>query len=504
MNNLNTQNKIELFNIKAEQTILGTIILNNDYLDRVIEILKPEYFYEPIHKDIYEYIIKIIQRNGLSADSITLKNFFDSNKILNELGGSNYIDILINSAIGIVDILDYVKLIRDLFFKRKLSEIGNDIVVNVNKNITEKSCEDLIEETEKKIYELDYSNEVNKKIYTLNEGVNISIQNSNETHKRGTNIKGIPTGFIYLDKYLNGFNNSDLIILGARPSMGKTTLALNFAVNSARYFLEESKKNNTNPKKVAFFSFEMPIDQISTRILSMESGIGAEHIIKGEIEHFANKITEASLRLQDLPFLIDDTANITITELITRIRRLVKTQNIGIVYIDHMGRIGIKNSNNMSIYQKMTEISWGLKMIAKDFQIPVVAMSQLSRDSVNLNNNKKKTYGFNIPEMPQLQQLRDSGSIEQDADVVMFLHRPEYYLSRMKPEETLEEEGKKRFNQWLDAMEYYRDKAYIGIAKNRNGETPGIDIILQYNKHISKFEDEKKADTTHDPYIKNQ
>jgi replicative DNA helicase len=463
-----------LYNIEAEQIILGKIILNNDYFTKVADYLAEEYFYESAHREIYKYIANTIQKSSIVADSITLKNFFNSNEILTSIGGSNYLSILLVVSVGIFDVVSYAKLIQDLAIKRSLAIIGEDIVNNVYKQGGELgTAQEQIEVAESRLFELSDKNDNGKGFIKINTSLASTIENIKIAKQREGHISGVGCGLTDIDKTLGGFQKSDLIILGGRPSMGKTTLGINIAYNVALNFLKEYKETGIK-KSVGFFSLEMPSEQISAKILSIETGIGTEKFRSGDInEDELVKITNRAEIIANVPLFIDDTPALTINTIKTRTRRLIKQENLSFLMIDYLGLMrGTNKKSEASRVHEISEITQGLKAIAKEFQIPVVALSQLSRDNEKRENRR-----------PQLSDLRDSGSIEQDADVVMFIYREAYYVEKERPSK--EEESK--MYAWTNKMNEIRNKSEVIIAKHRNG--PIGTIELYFNADASKFRD---------------
>ncbi|MDR1494952.1 MAG: replicative DNA helicase, partial [Rickettsiales bacterium] len=415
----NDSNYKGLYNIEAEQIILGKIISNNDYHAKVSECLQEDCFYELAHREVYNYISKVIHRSTIVADSVTLKNFFDTNEILQVVGGSNYLSTLLSVSSGIVDIVSYARLVQDLAVRRRLAVIGEEIVSTVYANNARgDNAKDQIELAEKKLFDLNNKIEYNKGFIGMADSLAETIQNIKLAKQRDNHLSGISSGFTDLDRMLSGFQKSDLIILAGRPSMGKTTLAINIAYNAALEFREEFENSGAPKKSVGFFSLEMPVSQISAKILSIETGLNTDKFRKGEInEKEFGKIVEKSDKISKVPLFIDDTPALTISSIRTRARRLVKQENAGFLVIDYLQLIrGINESSRNNRVLEISEITQGLKAIAKEFSIPVIALSQLSR-LVEQREDKK----------PQLSDLRESGSIEQDADIVMFVFRESYY-----------------------------------------------------------------------------
>ncbi len=466
--------KPKLFNVEAEQIILGSIIINNDYLGKVNDILKPESFYEVAHQRIYEHIVQTTLKSNIVADSITLKLFFDNDEVISQLTGSNYLSVLLKMGGGIVDIVDYANLVKDLAIKRKLVLVGEDIVNQSYKNSSSISSNKLIEEAESKLFTLSYLGDTNKSFLGIANSLAETVNKARLAIEREGDISGIPCDFIDMDRLLGGFQSGDLVILAGRPSMGKSALAINFAYNAAKFFDEEFKSGNSKVKKsVGFFSLEMPADQIASRILSRETGINATNFRTGEIEreNFDEIIKKAD-EISRMPLYIDDTPALSIASIRTRVRRMVRQKNLSILFIDYLQLAqGTSTQSKSNRVIEIGEITMGLKAIAKEFKMPVIALSQLSRSVENREDNR-----------PQLSDLRESGSIEQDADVVMFIYREEYYQERKKPSD-----GDEKMEAWIAKMNKIRNKTEVIVAKHRNG--PIGNVFLRFESATSKFQD---------------
>jgi len=466
--------KPNLFNVEAEQIVLGTVLLNNEYLGKITEILKTEYFYEPSHQKIYEHILHTTQRANIVADSVTLKYFFDNDETLKSIGGSNYLSILLNAGAGIVDIVDYAKIIHDLAVKRSLVFIGEEVVTTAYKeNIT--SANEQIEQAETKLFQLSSQDQHNSGFTNIVNPMAETIHKAKIAMERDSNLSGTATNFIDLDRLLGGLQESDLVILAGRPSMGKSALAINMAQNIAKNFQDEHKNNPDKPKKsVGFFSLEMSADQIAARMLAIETGINSNKFRTGEIaKDKFNDIVTAADEVSKLPLFIDDTPALSISAIRTRTRRMIRQHNLGVMIIDYLQLSkGVTKHAEQNRVQEISEITQGLKAIAKEFNIPVLALAQLSR-AVEQRENKK----------PQLSDLRESGSIEQDADIVMFIYREVYYEERKKPAD-----GTPALEIWMKNMEQLKNKAEIIIAKHRNG--PIGQVVLHYEVNTQKFTDD--------------
>lgn len=464
----------KLFNIEAEQAVLGTIIMNNDYLGKVNDIIKSSDFYETAHAKIFDYIINTTLRSNIVADSITLKTFFENDEDIKNIGGSNYLSVLLNAGTGIIDIVDYANVIKDLSLKRNLVLIGENIVNSSYKRSYETKAQKLIEEAEGELFNLSANGENAKGFVGIVNSLAETVNKTRLAIERDGSISGIPTDYLDMDRLLGGFQGSDLVILAGRPSMGKSALAINFAYNAAKFFNDEYKAGRDKVKRsVGFFSLEMPADQIASRILSCETGINATRFRSGEIEkEDFDKIVKKADEISKMPLYIDDTPALSIASIRTRVRRMIRQKNLGIVFLDYLQLAqGTTAQSKTNRVLEIGEITMGLKAIAKEFNIPVIALSQLSRSVEQREDNK-----------PQLSDLRESGSIEQDADIVMFIYREEYYVERKKPID-----GDPKMEAWMAKMDKVRNKTEVMIAKHRNG--PIGSVILRFNSELGKFQD---------------
>jgi replicative DNA helicase len=463
--------KTELFNIEAEQAILGTIILNNEYLSRVSEFLLPQHFYEPAHQKIYEQIQHHFEKTNIVANQVTLKQFFETEPSTKAIGGSKYLAVLLSSASAVIDIADYGRVVHDLALKRELAMIGEDVVSGVYKNEDQLSAEEQIEAAEARLFELAEKGTSGNNLKSIAASLKETLEKTHIAQKRDSHISGISTGFVDLDKILGGMQESDLIILAGRPSMGKTSLGINIAVNACK-FLNHDVEDPKDKKAVGFFSLEMSAEQLTSRILSMESSINAGKFRTGQLnEHEWEAIALRSGEISNMPFFIDETPALSISALRTRVRRMVRKQNLKFIVIDYLQLLrGTSRRSSESRVQEVSEITQGLKAIAKEFNVPVLALSQLSR-AVEQREDKH----------PQLSDLRESGSIEQDADVVAFIYRESYYLERKRPDEADSE----NFEQWKMQMQEAAHKSEIIIAKQRNG--PVGNIFLFFDAEFTRF-----------------
>lgn len=469
--NNESQEKHELLlmphNIQAEQSLLGAIMLNNEVYEKVSEFLLSVHFYMPIHGKIYNAITYLCDKN-LSADPITLKDYFSSESELEGVGGAKYFVELVNSVISIGNSYNYAKIIYDNFIRRQLVNIGQDMIFEAKTFTVEKEAISQIENAEFKLFELANNGQIERGFIQFHEAAAQSVRSIEKSLNNGSKLPGITTGFCDLDSELGGLQRSDLIILAGRPSMGKTALATNIAYNAAK----SNYKNKDDIGVVAFFSLEMSCEQLASRILSQESGIPSEKIRNGSIQKSDfDKIVSASKDIGKIPLLIDDTPGLTVAKLRTRARRIKRKQGLCMIVIDYLqllfGSVDKRHENRV---QEISEITRGLKAVAKELDVPVLALSQLSR-AVEAREDKR----------PQLSDLRESGSIEQDADVVMFVYRDEYYKIRSEPQI-----GTDKHVLWQQNLAKVYNIAEIIIAKQRHG--PVGTARLFFNSKFTKFD----------------
>jgi len=455
----------QLYNLNAEQALLGGILLNNEYLNRVNEFLLPEHFYEPIHQKIYAYILDTIQKTGIVANEITLKSFFSQNEQIKANGGLQYFNTLFASASGIIDLLDYGRLIFDLSSKRKLVNIGEEIVNQAYKSGYVISAEQQIEQAEAKLFDLSIHGQAKKQDFSsISNSLKETINKAQLAKQRDSHISGISTGLLDLDNILGGLQSSDLIILAGRPSMGKTALGINIAINACKW-LNPVLEDKQQQKAVGFFSLEMSSEQLSTRILSMECSINSQKFRNGQLNQTEwEVIATRSGEISNLPFFIDETPALSIVAIRNRVRKMIRKQNLSLLVVDYLQLIkGSFTKADQGRVQEVSEITQGLKAIAKEFNVPVIALSQLSR-AVEQREDKR----------PQLSDLRESGSIEQDADVVAFIYRQSYYVERERPGE----DQVAKFEDWKNKMQQIAHKAEIIIAKQRNGPVGSVELFF--------------------------
>ena len=454
----------ELFNIEAEQAILGTIILNNEYLNRVSEFLLEEHFYEPSHQNIYAQIIHNVEKVNIVANQVTLKQFCDSDPTVKAIGGALYISTLLASASAIIDIADYARVVQDLALKRQLSMVGEEIVNGVYSIEEQTTGIEQIEEAEATLFKLSEHGDGKSDFRNISHSIKATLDKTLIARQNDSNLSGISTGLSDLDGILSGMQQSDLIILAGRPSMGKTALAINMLVNACK-FLNPNPDSDEEKKAVGFFSLEMSSDQLAARILSMECSINATKFRTGQLnESEWEVIATRSAEVSKLPLFIDDTPALSIAAVRTRARRMVRKNNLSLLVIDYLQLLrGSSKRSSENRVQEVSEITQGLKAIAKEFNIPVLALSQLSR-AVESREDKR----------PQLSDLRESGSIEQDADVVAFIYRDSYYHERLRPGE----EEVEKFQAWKAKMQEVSHKSEVIIAKQRNGPVGSVNLFF--------------------------
>lgn len=456
-------------NTEAEEALLGAILLNNELFEKVAEFLLPEHFSNAVNKKIFEGIAQLINL-GSVADPITLQKYFQDDKTEVD---KNYLISLAESVIGIERVYDYGKIIYDLYLRRKLIGIGEGIVEEAYSFDVSELASTQIEKAEKKLFDLS-ENRISNSLVTFGQAMVSAIENAELAYNNDSHISGITTGFLDIDRMLGGFHRSDLIIIAGRPSMGKTALATNIAFNAASSCMLEKNSGGV----VAFFSLEMSSEQLATRILAQESKISSEKIRRGEIkkDELAGFI-DVGRRLNPLPLYIDDTPAISTSVLRSKARKIKRQFGLDMIIVDYLQLL--QNPGYTKLENRVLEISnitRDLKAIAKEFNVPVVALSQLSR-AVEQRDDKR----------PHLADLRESGSIEQDADVVLFIFREEYYLSRSQPEE-----GTDKHRLWLEKISKVYNLAELIVAKQRHGSIGTIKLFFDSN--VTRFSNYAKQD----------
>ena len=453
--------------IEAEQQLLGAILTNNGLFDRVAQILRAEHFYDPVHARIFETAAARIAKNNL-ASPVTLKAFLEDDAGLAELGGPAYLMRLAGAAISSFAVRDYAEMIYDLAIRRELIEVGNDIAAKAARVDVQSEPKEQIVEAEQKLYALAEQGQTEQGFQSFLTAVTDAVKVANAAYQREGGLAGVSTGLIDMDKKLGGLHRSDLLILAGRPSMGKTSLATNIAFNIARAYKKgittSGEEGAVDGGVVGFFSLEMSAEQLASRILSEVAEIPSNQIRRGDFtESEFRRIVDAAKELEAAPLFIDDTPALPISQLAARARRLKRTHGLDALFVDYLQLVrGTGRSENR--VNEISEITMGLKAIAKELDIPVVALSQLSRQVENREDKR-----------PQLSDLRESGSIEQDADVVMFVFREEYYKEREKPGD--HELDKMAI--WQEEMERLHGKAEVVIGKQRHGPIGTVELSFE-------------------------
>ena len=458
-------------NIEAEQAVIGSLLVNNEIFDEISVILdgdkKNDFgdkFYDPMHQKIYNAIENMVFR-GMLANPITLKNYFEDEK--DEINISEYLVKITKFSTSVRQAIEYSRIIYDMFVRRELIKISEQTVDNAKITDLDKNGQSIIEDTERQLFDLAEKGSFNSSLVKFEDAMKQTIEMASAAYKNEGGIVGVPTGLRDLDDKLGGLHQSDLIIIAGRPSMGKTSLATNIA-----YFAAENIQRTEKKSSVAFFSLEMSSEQLSTRILSEQAQISSNDIRRGRIsdEQF-DKFLETSKNISELPLFIDETPAITIAAMSNRARRIKRIHGLDMIVVDYIQLMrGTLNYRDGRV-QEVSEITQGLKAIAKELAIPVVALSQLSRQ-VEQRDNKK----------PQLSDLRESGSIEQDADVVMFVYRESYYLENKEPKPATVEHA-----EWQAKMNEVSNLAEIIIGKQRHGPTGNV--MLEFEAMFTKFKD---------------
>ncbi len=468
---ISKQNNKQPSNLEAEQALLGSILINNDIIDEISNIINPLLFYDPAHVKIYE-VIEGLNNKGMIANPITLKNFFEKDNMLNEVGGTEYLVKLTRFSGSSKQAIDYAKIIHEMYLRRELVMVSDKLSSDtLNANSQEKNAEKIIEDTEKSLYDLAERGTFSQSYLKFNKALDETIKMATLAMQSDQGIVGVPTGLSDLDEKLGGLHKSDLIILAGRPSMGKTALATNIAFNASKNILSRQEKSC-----VAFFSLEMSSEQLSTRILSEQARIRSDDIRRGKVtEDEINRYIETSRNIYDLPLYIDETPAISIAALSNRARRIKRLNGLSLIVVDYIQLMRSSNTTkNEGRVQEISEITQGLKALAKELSVPVLALSQLSR-AVEQRDDKQ----------PQLADLRESGSIEQDADVVMFVYREAYYLERKQPKL-----GSIEHAEWQSKMNDVNGLADIILGKQRHGPTGTVKV--EFEGIYTKFKDLSK------------
>lgn len=453
--------------VEAEQQLLGAILTNNDVYDRIASIIGPQHFHDPVHQRIYEIAAARIARNQL-ASPVTLKAFMEEDAGLKELGGPAYLARLAGAAISAFAVRDYAQMIYDLAIRRELIGLGRDISAKAARVDVASEPRDQIVEAEQHLYKLSEQGQTESGFQSFLKAVTDAVNVANAAYQREGGLAGVSTGLMDMDQKLGGLHRSDLLILAGRPSMGKTSLATNIAFNIAKAYkrgmTQDGVEGAIDGGVVGFYSLEMSAEQLAARILSEASEVPSEQIRRGDMtEEEFRRFVDAAKDLEACPLFIDDTPALPISQLAARARRLKRTHGLDVLIVDYLQLVRPATAKDSRV-NEVSEITQGLKAIAKELDIPVIALSQLSRQVENREDKR-----------PQLSDLRESGSIEQDADVVMFVFREEYYAEREKPSDDRLEE----MAAWQERMERLHGRAEVIIGKQRHGPIGSVELSFE-------------------------
>jgi replicative DNA helicase len=468
-------------NIEAEQALIGAILVNNEAFYRVSDFLEPQHFYEPLHQQIYELASNLI-RAGKVATPITLKTFLAGDIDVGGLNVTQYLARLAAEATTVINAADYGRTVGDLSVRRNLIRIGEDMVNQAFDAPVDFAPRDQIEDAERRLYEIAETSRFGSGFQRFAQALTTAVDMAARAYQRDGKLSGLATGLKDLDSKMGGLQASDLVIIAGRPGMGKTALATNIAYNIARAHRGETRADGhiqtIDGGIVGFFSLEMSAEQLATRIIAERTGIPSSTIRRGGItEADFESIKDVSIELQHLPFYVDETGGLTVGQLAARARRLKRQRGLDVLFIDYIQLLqGSTRRAQEGRVQEVTEITTSLKALAKELNVPIVALSQLSRQVENRDDKR-----------PQLSDLRESGSIEQDADVVLFVFREEYYLSNKEPRPGTEEHLK-----WQTEMAAVHGKAEIIIGKQRHGPTGTVQ--LQFEAAVTRFDDLSRDD----------
>ena len=462
-------------NIEAEQSLLGAILVNNDAFYRVSDFLEPKHFYEPIHQTIYETAGSLI-RMGKIATPVTLKTFLPADTDIGGMTVGQYLARLAAEATTIINAHDYGRTVYDLALRRDLIGIGEDMVNVAYEAPVDFAPRAQIEDAERKLYELAELGRYDGGFQRFSQAMKVALDMAANAYQRDGKLSGIATGLRDLDSKMGGLQRSDLVIVAGRPGMGKTALATNIAYNIAKAQRAEIQADGTsksvNGGIVGFFSCEMSAEQLATRILAEQTGIASSLIRRGGINQDEfEKIRDYTIQLEHLPLFVDETGGLSISQLTARARRLKRQKGLDVLVIDYIQLLQGTGRRADNRVQEVTEITTSLKALAKELNIPIIALSQLSRQVENRDDKR-----------PQLADLRESGSIEQDADVVLFVYREEYYLQNKEPKP-----GTVEYEKWQTEMSLAHRKAEVIIGKQRHGPTGTVK--LQFDGQFTRFSD---------------
>ena len=471
-------------NIEAEAALLGALMIDNRLVEDVQLRLRSDHYFEPLHGRIYDSILRMTDKN-MVANPVTLRPMFEADEAMKEVGGPAYLAKLTGSGAAIIGARDFAQQIYDLALLRSLVAVGRDMVEGALDTSEEVAPLTQIERAEGELYRVAEQGGSEGKVKSFGEATKLAIEQAERALNSGGHLSGVTTGLDGINSKIGGLHRSDLLILAGRPGMGKSSLATNMAFAAAQRFIRD-QEDGIDPAKsagvpVAIFSLEMSADQLATRILSEESGISSENLRMGKIsQQEFRQLARAAADLQTLPLYIDDTPGLTIAALRARARRLKRQKGIGMIVIDYLQLLqGSGKGSSDNRVQEISEISRGLKQLAKELDLPVLALSQLSR-AVEQREDKR----------PQLSDLRESGSIEQDADIVMFIYREDYYVASREPKRPMDGDDAKIFEayeQWQRDMERVYGTAELLIAKQRHGATGKVK--MKFDSRITKFSD---------------
>jgi replicative DNA helicase len=463
-------------NVEAEAALLGALMVDNRLVEDVQLKLRSDHFFEPLHGRIYESILRMTDANRV-ANPVTLKPIFDSDEAMKEVGGPAYLAQLTGSGAAVIGARDFAQQIYDLALLRALVGVGRDLVEGALDTSEDVAPLAQIERAETELYKVAEEGGAEGKAVSFAEATKEALQMAERALNSGGHLSGMTTGLESLNTKIGGLHKSDLIIVAGRPGMGKSALGTNIGFSAAKRFLQDSE-DGIEPEKsagapVALFSLEMSADQLATRMLAEQSGISSENLRMGKItQQEFRQLARAASELQSLPLYIDDTPGLTIAALRTRARRLKRQKGVGLIVVDYLQLLqGTGRSSNDNRVNEISEISRGLKQLAKELNVPVIGLSQLSR-AVEQREDKR----------PQLSDLRESGSIEQDADIVLFIYREDYYLAAKQPGDDHPD-----FAAWQEEMARAYGRAEVIVAKQRHGSTGKV--RLKFDSRITKFSD---------------
>jgi replicative DNA helicase len=460
------------YDIEVEQALLGAVLVDNNVLERILSLVNAEQFYDPMHQRVYQSMVTTWER-GSVITPLTLHAAMKADPGLVEVGGHAYFSGLAQAAPALANVRDLARILHDLAIRRSLIRIGEDMVNTSYEAPLEKTPAQQIEEAEKALYQVAENSRYGEGALDFAGALQAVAESAERAQRLGGAISGVTTGFTDIDKALSGLQASDLLILAGRPGMGKTSLATNMAFNAAYRFMLDTKDGVDTPRgaPVVFFSLEMAAQQLAARILSEQAEIEMWQIRNGKFSDDQwSKFVRAMQNISELPLYIDDTGGISIAQIAARSRRLKREKKIGLIVIDYLQLIAPSRRAENRV-QELTEVTKGLKTLAKELDVPVLALSQLSRAVENRDDKR-----------PMLADLRESGSIEQDADVVMFIYREEYYLKNREPDVASDEHAK-----WMAKCEAAHGRAELMIEKHRHGATKSLD--LQFDERYTRFSD---------------